>query len=524
MKRLFFKCICFLGAAMLFVPASVYSDTDQFDDSETVPVQEEPFFADHSMPDELRRILREFGSLETAVIDHLQLNEMDIIDALKLLAQKGDLNIIAGRNVQGTVSLYLRDVRLKDALRIILDANDLAYHEENGLIRVMTAGEYEQRYGRVFHERFRTRAVHLVFAGAQEALSFLEEMKSPSGKITADERSNTLAVTDTEEKLTVMMEMIRGIDVPLESAVFPLSYASAKEMVEMIAPVLTKHTGSVRADERTNTIIVTDLPDRISAVRQMIEAVDVRDEQVLIEAKIIQIKLSDSVQFGVNWEKIFQGIDDLNIRMDFDIMDGTEPNKGTLAIGTVSESRYAAVMEALKKIGETNILSSPRITAVNNREARILVGSTRPYVTTTVTTPASGPSTTAESVTFIDVGVKLYVTPTVHKDGFITMKIRPEVSSVLDSLQTGQNNAIPIVETSEAETTVRIKDGVTVVIGGLIKDEQSDIHRKFPVLGSIPVLGTAFRNHSSSQVKTEIAIFLTPRIISGDNEQGNQTQ
>ena len=117
---------------------------------------------------------------------------------------------------------------------------------------------------------------------------------------------------------------------------------------------------------------------------------------------------------------------------------------------------------------------------------------------------------------FIDVGVKLVVTPTIHADGFITMKIRPEVSSATDSVRTGQNNLIPVVDTSELETTVRVKDGVTVVLGGLIKDEQVRSNSKVPILGDVPVVGGAFRNRITGTQKSEIVIFLTPRIIEGD--------
>jgi general secretion pathway protein D len=164
----------------------------------------------------------------------------------------------------------------------------------------------------------------------------------------------------------------------------------------------------------------------------------------------------------------------------------------------------------------TNILSSPRITALNNEEAKILVGSTEPYVTTTTTTPATGAVTTAESVNFIDVGVKLFVTPVIHDDDYITMKIKPEVSSVTRFVTTGNKNTIPVVETSEAETTVMVKNGVTIVIGGLIKDEKIASVSKVPILGDIPLIGLAFKNTDEILRKTELVIFLTPQIISGD--------
>jgi type II secretory pathway component GspD/PulD (secretin) len=159
------------------------------------------------------------------------------------------------------------------------------------------------------------------------------------------------------------------------------------------------------------------------------------------------------------------------------------------------------------------------VTVVNNQEAKILVGSAEPYVTSTVTTSASGPNTTAESVIFLEVGVKLYVTPTISNDGFITMKIKPEVSAVTDSLTTSNNNQIPIVSTSEAETTVMIKDGVSIIIGGLIKEEKVHMVKGVPMLGRIPLIGAAFRSESDSVKKTEIAIFLRATIIKGDTAE-----
>jgi type II secretory pathway component GspD/PulD (secretin) len=187
-----------------------------------------------------------------------------------------------------------------------------------------------------------------------------------------------------------------------------------------------------------------------------------------------------------------------------------------MSIGTLSGDNYEVLIQALDSEGATNILSSPRITTLNGQEAKILVGSSEPYVTSTTTTPSSGPSTVSESVNFIEVGVKLYVTPQIHKDKFITMKLKPEISSVTRTLKTGNNNTIPVVDTSEAETTVTVKDGITIVIGGLIKEEKILTKNKVPLLGSIPVLGAAFRNSDDLKRKTEIVVFLTPRIITGD--------
>ncbi len=459
------------------------------------------------------------GRMADVKIDHLELRDMEIVDVLKLIAQKTKLNIIAGKGVQGKVTIYLNDVSAAEALRIILDANNLAYRDDDGIVRVMPAQDYERRYGQVFGGKIQTRVYHLNYAKAEDVAPLIEHLKSSTGKIISDLKSNTLIVMDAKANVDVIEALIREIDTLVQVEVFELNYAKAEDLVAKIEPLITEGTGSVRFDARSNKLIVTDKPAKMNAISKLIREFDVQDRQVLIEAKIVQIVLSDSYELGVDWQAVFPGLDDLTAQSDFDVLSDSESNFGKLQIGTIANNNYTAMLEALQSVGETNILSSPSITVVNNQEAKILVGTTQPYVTTTTTTPATGPTTVSESVNFIEVGVKLYVVPTIHSDGFITMKIKPEVSTTLTPITTSQNNEIPVVETSEAETIVRIKDGVTIVIGGLIKDEKRSTLKKVPLLGSIPFLRTFFQNKDDSVVKTEIAIFLTPRVIVGDQEE-----
>ncbi|HQO58370.1 MAG TPA: secretin N-terminal domain-containing protein [Candidatus Omnitrophota bacterium] len=452
---------------------------------------------------------------EEDLIDVLQMKNVDIMDILKLIAQKSGMNIITGKGVSGNVSVYLKNVQWKDALRIILDSNGLAYKNDGGILHVMPAAEFEKRYGYRFGGDLKTRIVHLDYADAQDMVTLLTQMKSYLGKIIFEAKSGTLVLTDSGDVIAEMEELIRKIDVPVTTKVYELNYAQAEDLAQKVAEVLTKSVGQVKHDARSNKLIVRDTPVSIEGIDKLVYSFDVREQQVLIEAKILQVVLSDEYKFGVDWEAVASEYHNLNFKSNFSVLNTTDKS-GTMTVGTLENDDYTALMEALKTIGETNILSSPRITALNNQEARILVGSQEPYVTTTTTTPASGPTTTAESISFIDVGIKLYVTPTIHRDDFITMKIRPEVSSVTRTLTTSNNNSIPVVETSEAETMVMIKDGVTVIIGGLIKEEQIDSENKVPLLGDIPFLGHAFRNEDHLTRKTEIVIFLTPRLMSGD--------
>ena len=449
-------------------------------------------------------------------IDMLELKDVDITDVLKLLSKKSGLNIIANQNVQGKVTVFLKDVKLKDALSIVLDSNNLAYKVEEGIIRVMPAREFEDRYGYKFGGNVKNLAVHLNYANVNDVTAMLMQIKSFSGKILADIKSNTLVLIDSTEKLTIMENLIRKIDVPVQTEVFELLYAQAKTVSEKLAEALNKDTGHVRFDERSNKIVVTDTPTKIKEIAKLIKAFDIKETQVLIEAKIIQVTLEKENQYGIDWEGLIKKKSNIDLKSNFKIISDIAPNSGSLRIGTVSDNQYGILLQALQTSTHSTILSSPSITALNNHEAKILVGTTQPYVTSTTTTPSSGPATTAESINFIDIGVKLYVTPTIHQDKFITMKIRPEVSSAGTSLTTSNGNKIPIVDTSQAETIVAVKDGVTIIIGGLIKDQLVKSSSQVPVLGNIPLIGAAFRNSDTHPVKSEIIIFLTPKIITGD--------
>ncbi len=454
-------------------------------------------------------------------IEVLDLKNMDINDVLKLISQKSGLNIVPDQRVKAKITIYLKEIDVIDALEFILEAYGLAYAQEDGVIRVMMDKDFELRYGYKFGDHIKTRIHPLKHANVIDLLIVLNQMKSPMGKVIADVKSNTLVIMDTLQKIDVMEDFIHRVDVPVETQIFNLNYADAQEITEKIREVLTANLGQIKFDARSNKVIVSDTRLKLEMIHQIIEAFDEKHKEVLIEAKIVQVILSDAFKLGIDWEAIVSDYHKLDLHVDLDALSASD-KRGKVSIGTLSSEDYQILLEALETIGKTNILSSPSITVIHNKEAKILVGSTEPYVTTTTTTPTSGPTTTAESVNFIEVGVKLYVTPLIHRDNYVTMKIKPEVSSVTRVLKTSQNNEIPVVETSQAETTVLVKNGVTIVIGGLIKDEKLQTVKKIPFLGDLPIIGMAFRNKDDSSRKTELVIFLTPKIITGDVASRNQ--
>ncbi|MDD4938532.1 MAG: TonB family protein [Candidatus Omnitrophica bacterium] len=446
----------------------------------------------------------------------LDLKGMDIVDALKILASRAGMNIVVGKNVSGKVTLFLKDVDVREALEIILLSNDLACEEKTGIISVMTQREYELIYGRRYQEKKSTKGIQLKYAKAADVSKALSQIKSNVGKIVTDEASNTVFLVDSTEKIAEMEEVIKNLDLPLETRFFALNYAQADKLNAKIQDVLSKGAGTMKIDERTNKIAVTDYPRKLDEITAIINAFDEKTLQVLIDAQVIEIKPSDKFEMGIDWDYWIKN----HFRVSSALPVGTT---GRLLVGTdnttpASPGDYKAVVDLLRTIGDIKILSSPRIMALNNQEAKIHVGTKDAYITSTTSQGGTGTAITSQSVNFVDTGIKLFVTPTVNRDGFVTMKIRPEVSSATRTNITseGQITQIPIVSTSEAETTIMIKDGVTVIIGGLKKNERSREEKRVPILGSIPVLGWLFGSTVDDARSTDLVILLTPHIVSAE--------
>lgn len=452
-------------------------------------------------------------------LDVLQLKDMDINDVLNLLSSRTGLNIVAGKGVQGRVTLFLKDVDARAVLALILKSNGFAYEEHAGIIEVMSAGEYEKRHGAAFGIDMQTELFNLDYIGADMAAKALGSILTrDTGTVQIDDASGELVVTDTVANMERVRRMLAALDKPQKETrteVFKLSYLKAEDAARSLVSVLTKESGKIDIDQVSNALVVTDTVRNVERVRRVVESLDKHQKEALIEARIVQLSLSEGQNSGVDWSAWIPQQERYHVELTGDFELGSVNKIAT--IGTLSRDGYQAVIQALATTGTTKTLSKPSIAVINNQEARIHIGKTQPYVTTSQTVSATGPSTTAETVSFIDVGVKLNVTPMIHDDGYITMKIRPEVSTATEFITTGeQKNQIPIVNTSEVETTVRVKDGVTIVIGGLIKDDAAVGNSRVPVLGDIPFLGRAFRSDTRSTTKEEIVIFLTPHIISGD--------
>ncbi len=456
----------------------------------------------------------------------LDLRSMDIMDTVKFLSKQGDLNIVATKNVSGKVTLFLKDVTISDVLDMILLTNSLACEKKAGIITLMTENEYEALYGEKYTNKKETKTITLKYADPKRVGTILGNLKSSIGKVIIDDATGMIILIDTPLKIKEMEKAAVRADLSTVNRVLPtvreafeLNYAKIGEIKGEITKVLTKDIGTIEVDERTNKLVVTDLPHNMEKIRKLVADFDAKTREVLVEAKIIEITLNDDFAMGVDWQKVYGLAEDsLTFTGSFPFSAPLSSSSTMkLSVGTLANDKYNFALTLIKSFGRVKVVSSPHIVVCNNEEAKFMVGTREAYVTTTITT-GDVTTTTSESVNFIDVGVTLYVTPTINKDGFVKMHIKPEVSSISDWLETTEGNQIPIVDTSNVETDVLVKDGNTIILAGLIKRTGDKSVSKMPLLGSIPVLGRLFSNVSDVNEKKELAIFLTPHIISGSDE------
>jgi type II secretory pathway component GspD/PulD (secretin) len=448
----------------------------------------------------------------------LDLKGIDILELLKILAVKMNINIVPTKEVTGRVNIFLNNVTVDDALEVILINNALAAVREGNIIKVMTLERYNQVYGKRYDEIRKTRTYKLKSASPKDVFNTLSQLKSDVGKIIIDESSGTLILIDTADALGLMERTLNNLEKPKQTQLFKLRYAKAEEIKGQLSTVLTPGLSQVETDVRTNKILVTDLPEKLKKVQEMIDEFDEPTRQVLIEAQIVQITLNNHTALGVNWERLFKNshLNNIDFKGIFPL--SGLPSAGALTLGTLTDNDFSLVMQMLNQVTKANVLSRPRIAVVNNQEASILIGAKEVYFSQTQS-QSSVTTTTAEAVNFVDVGIKINVTPNITSDGFIIMKIRPEVSSVRETKTSPLGSSVPVVETSQAETTVKVKDNVMIMIAGLMKDEVRDNRIQYPWVHNIPLIGWMFGNRDQQKNKTELAIFLTPHLITGDVEK-----
>jgi MSHA biogenesis protein MshL len=461
----------------------------------------------------------------------LDLKGIDILELFKILSAKMNVTIVPTKNVSGRINIFLNNLTFEDALDVILVSQNLACERKDNTITVMTDAEYTKLYGRSYNEKRKFESIKLSYAKPSAVFNALTQIKSDIGKVIADETSATLFLMDTPERLEIMENTVKELDKPPQTEVFDLRYAKPEDIKTQLSSVITPGAGELFVDSRSTKVVVSDLPEKLQKIKRIINAFDSESQQVLIETKIVELTLKDEFQHDINWERIlpnlYKRINQLDTVGTFPVSSSFNPSPSLstanlkVSIGTLASDNFTSAFRFLETLGSTKVISTPKIVALNNQEAKIMVGSREAYVIQSLS-QASGSTISSENIQFIDVGVKLNVMPTIHKDGFISMRLKPEVSSVREIITTTLGSRVPIVDTSEVETTVKIKEGTMIMVAGLYKQDRRDDNSGTPTVLKVPFLKTGFGSRAALKKRTEFIVFLIPRLIGGDVSMGKK--
>jgi general secretion pathway protein D len=393
------------------------------------------------------------------------------------------------------------------------------------------------------------RSLNSIFQAARGTKGRQAESKI---QIVADERTNSLIVLASEVDTLKVRELISIIDKELPRGegnihVYYLQNANAEDLRGVLAAIPSKQTGTpqtgtspvlsedvqIVADKATNSLIITAKKTDYLILEDVIKKLDIPRNMVYIEALIMEVSMAKKLNLGVEWlgGRPAGEISDYDIR----VFGGSKPDAtnmpsvdasgmvslpegfslgvlgDTITINDIKFPSIGAVVQAYGTDSDVHILSTPQIMTTDNEEAQITVADNIPFLTRTGTSASEVDYSNYE---FKDVGVTLNITPQINQERFVRLKISQEVSQVVNQERVG----LPTTLKREAKTTVVIKDGQTVVIGGLIDETENTTNYKVPLLGDIPILGHLFRSTSRSLDKKNLYIFLTPHIIENPAE------
>ena len=383
----------------------------------------------------------------------LNAEDADLPRVLALLAERGGLNLITGPGVTSErVSVRMRDVPVDQAVNLVVRAAGLAY----------------ERIG------------------------------------------NSIVVADPK----ALKE-----ETGLSSYILTLRYAAAKD----VKAALTHLAPDTQIDPSGNRLIVVTSPRVISEIQKIVDVMDQPARQVQLEARIVEVGTDDLKRLGIDWNLLNQqrlvfieGVADSTPYQQIPNLAPFYPNtpgeNDIMKLRNFSRQAVAfnVALDMLIRDGNARVLANPKLTTLNGREASILIGSRIPFVITG-TAFTAGAAAPVQRIEKEEVGVKLRITPLINADGYITTEISPEVSTVIGF--TGENSDLPIISTRQATTTVRLKDGNSVVIGGLLSEDKTTTRTKVPILGDIPGLGLLFQHQTITSSKKDLVIEVTPRIL-----------
>jgi len=402
-------------------------------------------------------------------------------------------------------------------------------------------------------EKVATLVQPLEYLDSNTMVGIFRPLMSRDAYLVSVPATNSLIMIDAAANLQRLRKLVAELDIPVSKQlsainVYNVQHTTATDLAKTLQALLAEGKKAVTPKEKifitsyapTNSLLVSAPPEDMKDIKRIIEEIDTVRPQVLVEAAIMEVTMSKGSSLGVEWitgtglggDKAIVG-GNLNpssalVGLSGAIAAGT-PEAAVAAassllgfnIGVIGNSitykgntypSIAAFVRAVASEDSVNILSTPQILTMNNEEAEIVVGENRPYLTSTRLDSAGNP---INSFDYRDVGVKLKVKPYINKDGLVYLTLYQEVTKVTEATVGSGASAQPAPTTLKrsTKTTVGVKDSQTIVISGLIKDDSEGRRQGIPFLSSIPVFGALFGTQSRSSEKTNLLVFITPRII-----------
>ena len=380
-------------------------------------------------------------------------------------------------------------------------------------------------------------------------------------QIIANKRNNTLIVRGKPRPVAEILKIIELIDKPATATggvrVVYLKYADAVSVSEILKGTLAQQSSSdegqaatIQPDESLNAIIIRASPSAMTELLEILDQLDIRRTQVLIEAAVVEVQLSGQRTIGAETaaadaagatspiastalDGVISGllqnlsVDTEGNQIAADVLASLASiSNPTLAIARIDPDGFSfgSIITALGTASDANLLSTPSIMTLDNQEAKIVVGNEVPFRTGSFTTQADGANNPFTTVQREDVGLQLTVTPHVHDGSSVRLEIAQQITNVVESPIGDAGFADVVTSKREIETTVLAEDRQIIVLGGLIQDNVSESRKKVPVLGDIPGLGFFFRSTSKTNTKTNLLIFLRPTIIRSQDDAHDATE
>lgn len=426
----------------------------------------------------------------------IDVHDAEIADVISLLASESGINIVPDASVKTErVTLHLRKVRFDEALNVLVSAHGLQVRKQGSVMIVGDAESMNRRYDAANSLLGpQTVVFSLRHAKPDDVAKEITDALAPGTVIVPDKRTGAVVVTGDADTISRARHLIGALDATGFGAVngnatrsYHLRFVRADDAIKQLK--VLSPDGTFISDPEQNAILVNGNDELHSEVANFLSAVDRASPQVLFEVKVAEVTpQNDTSNFGLE----FGGAD----------LQGNQTPGSTTYAFTKGSIPLNVRLNALITQGRAQILATPKLVTLNNKEANLLIGETYPIV---FNTSVLG----GQNVQFVDIGVKLRLTPTIGPDGVVTAELHPEYSELLGFTASGY----PIIANRKIDSTLRVRDSETIVLGGLMRDVSNETLSKVPGLADIPILGKFFENKFANHERDEIVFLITPHVI-----------